>query len=193
MDETGHFSLPITPPQILWINMVTAVTLALSLAFEPPEKNVMQRPPRPPDESLMSGFLLWRISFVSLLLVLGALGHYMLLLAQGSNQELATTAAINTLVLGQVFYLINSRFIHDPSWNLKGILGSRPVLVSIAVLAVLQIGFTYLPFMQFLFQTEPLGLEAWTRILVFGLAVFVAVELEKLFLRSRDGSFNISR
>ncbi len=183
MDETGHFSLPITPPQILWINMVSAVTLALALAFEAPEKNVMQRPPRPPDESLMSGFLLWRISFVSLLLVLGALGHYMLLLAQGSTQELASTAAINTLVMGQVFYLISSRFILEPSWNLKGILGSRPVLISIAVLAVLQIGFTYLPFMQFLFQTEPLGLDAWARILAFGLAVFLAVELEKASLR----------
>ena len=186
MDEAGHFSLPITPPQILWINMVTAVTLALALAFEPPEKNVMQRPPRPVDESLVSGFLLWRISFVSLLLVVGALGHYLLILSHGASQSLASTAAINTLVMGQVFYLINSRFIEEPSWNLKGILGSRPVLVSIAVLAVLQFSFTYLPFMQFLFQTEPLGLDAWARILAFGLAVFVAVELEKAFFRSRS-------
>ena len=186
MDETGHFSLPITPPQILWINMVTAVTLALALAFEPPEKNVMQRPPRPPEEPLVSGFLLWRISFVSLLLVLGALGHYLLMQSQGASQDLASTAAINTLVMGQVFYLINSRFIDEPSWNIKGILGSRPVLVSIAVLAVLQLSFTYLPFMQFLFQTEPLGLQAWTRILAFGLAVFLAVELEKAFFRRRS-------
>ncbi len=185
MDDTGHFVLPISPPQILWINMVTAVTLALALAFEPPEKNVMQRPPRPPEESLVSGFLLWRISFVSLLLVAGALGHYQFMLSEGASQALASTAAINTLVMGQVFYLISSRFMIEPSWNLRGVLGSRPALVSIAILAVLQLSFTYLPFMQFLFQTDPLGLEAWARIAAFGLTVFLAVELEKTYYRKR--------
>ena len=185
LDDAGHFVLPISPPQILWINMVTAVTLALALAFEPPEKNVMQRSPRPPGESLISGVLLWRISFVSLLLVAGALGHYQFMLSEGASQALASTAAINTLVTGQVFYLINSRFILEPSWNVRGVLGSRPALVSIAILAVLQFSFTYLPFMQFLFQTEALGLEAWARIAVFGLAVFLAVELEKTYFRKK--------
>lgn len=187
MDATGHFSLPITPPQILWINMVTAVSLALALAFEPSEANVMKRPPRSSDEGLISGFLLWRVSFVSLLLVIGALGHYKLILASGGSQELASTAAINTLVVGQVFYLFNSRFIFEPSWNLFGILGSRPVLISIAVLAVLQLGFTYMPFMQFIFQTEALGMDAWIKIFIFGIILFFLVELEKMFFRKKEG------
>ena len=187
MDATGHFSLPITPPQILWINMVTAVSLALALAFEPSEANVMKRPPREPNEDLVSGFLLWRVLFVSILLVIGALGHYQLVLSEGGSQNLASTAAINTLVMGQVFYLFNSRFILESSWNLKGILGSRPVLISIAVLAVLQICFTYLPPMQFLFQTESLDFGAWIKIIVFGIILFVFVEIEKAVFRKKKG------
>ncbi len=187
MDASGHFSLPVTPPQILWINMVTAVSLALALAFEPSEANVMKRPPRSSDEDLVSGFLLWRVSFVSILLVIGALGHYQLVLDGGESRALASTAAINTLVVGQVFYLFNSRYIYEPSWNLKGIIGSRPALVSIAVLAVLQLGFTYLPPMQFVFQTEALGLGAWIKIFIFGIALFLLVELEKLFFRKKQG------
>jgi magnesium-transporting ATPase (P-type) len=185
MDASGHFSLPITPPQILWINMVTAVSLALALAFEPSEANVMNRPPRSSDEDLVSGFLLWRVSFVSILLVVGALGHYQLILSGDGSRELASTAAINTLVVGQVFYLFNSRFIYEPSWNLQGIIGSRPVLISIAVLAALQAAFTYLPPMQFVFQTEALNAESWVKIFIFGIIVFFLVELEKLFFRKR--------
>jgi len=187
IDSSGQFSLPISPPQILWINMVTAVSLALALAFEPSEANVMKRPPRPSDEELVSGFLLWRVFFVSILLVIGALGHYQLVLAEGSSQNLASTAAINTLVMGQVFYLFSSRYIYEPSWNLKGLLGSRPVLISIGVLVILQLSFTYLPPMQYIFHTQGLGLWAWIKIFIFGIAVFYFVELEKLFFRKRMG------
>jgi potassium/sodium efflux P-type ATPase len=187
VDSSGQFSLPITPPQILWINMVTAVSLALALAFEPSEANVMKRPPRPSDEELVSGFLLWRVFFVSILLVIGALGHYQLVLAEGSSQNLASTAAINTLVMGQVFYLFSSRYIYEPSWNLKGLLGSRPVLISIGVLIILQLSFTYLPPMQFIFHTQGLGFWAWIKIFIFGIAVFYFVELEKLFFRKKMG------
>ncbi len=188
VDATGQFSLPISPPQILWINMVTAVSLALALAFEPSEANVMRRPPRPSDEELVSGFLLWRVTFVSILMVIGALGHYKLVLADGGSQNLASTSAINTLVMAQVFYLFSSRYIYESSLNLQGIIGSRPVLISISVLAVLQLSFTYLPPMQFLFQTEALDLWAWVKILIFGMAVFFLVELEKsLFRRKNSG------
>ncbi len=179
MDAEGHFSLPLTPPQILWINMITAVTLALALAFEPAEANVMRRPPRPADEAIVSGFLLWRLLFVSVLLVVGTLGHYLWFLGQGASQELAGTAAINTLVVGQIFYLFNSRFLYDPVWNPKALLNSRPVLVAVLAICALQLSFTYSGPMQHLFRTEGLSAAAWGRILVFGMALFVFVELEK--------------
>lgn len=188
-DASGHFALPVTPPQILWINMVTAVSLALALAFERPEDNVMKRPPRPAGEELLSPFLLWRISFVAILLVMGALGHYQIILAGGGSKALAGTAAINTLVAGQAFYLFNSRYIRESSWNPQGILGSRPVLISIAVLAVLQLCFTYLPPMQHLFQTEALGLGVWVKIFLFGISLFILVEIEKLIFRRYPAFF----
>ncbi|MFW5730414.1 MAG: cation-transporting P-type ATPase [Desulfonatronovibrionaceae bacterium] len=183
LDAAGHFLLPITPPQILWINMVTAVSLALALAFEPAEANVMKRPPRSPEQGLISGFLLWRGSFVALLLVVGALGHYQYMLTSGASRHLASTAAINTLVMGQVFYLFNSRFILESSWNIKALTGSRPVLASIAVLVVLQLAFTYLPALQYAFQTQGLDAWAWLRIGIFGFCLFTLVELEKRLFR----------
>ncbi|PTN34372.1 cation-transporting P-type ATPase [Desulfonatronum sp. SC1] len=186
-DAVNGFSLPISPPQILWINMVTAVSLALALAFEPAERNVMRRPPRKPDEPLVSRFLLWRISFVSVLLTIGALGHYLFMLDGGSTQELAATTAINTLVFGQICYLFNSRFIYESSLNRTAFLGSSAVLWSILVLVVLQLAFTYAPPLQFLFRTEGLGLGPWLRIFVFGIVLFLLVEGEK-FLWRRSGA-----
>lgn len=176
-------ALPLTPVQVLWVNMVIAVTLALSLAFEPPEPGLMYRRPRRPGTPLLTTLLLWRIFFVSLLLVGGTFGHFMWIETRpGSTIELARTAAINTLVIGQLFYLFNSRFITAPSWNLRGIFGSRPVLLASAVLLVLQALFTYAPPLQKLFHTVPLGPRDWLHIFAFGLFVFVAVEIEKKVL-----------
>ncbi len=178
-------TLPLTPVQVLWVNMVTAVTLALALAFEPAEPGLMERPPRPPATPILSGFLLWRVAFVSLLLVVGTFGHFLWMEWQGTSLELARTAAINTLVMGQVFYLFNSRYILEPVCNRAGLLGSRPVLLAIAVLIVLQGLFTYAPPLQALFGTAGLGWQAWWRILAFGVTVFVLVELEKALFRAR--------
>ncbi len=101
--------LPITPVQILWVNMVTAVTLALALAFEPAENNLMRRPPRPPTEPLLSSFLVWRTVFVSILLVSGTFGLYLWYREHGADLRLARTVAVNTLVFFEIFYLFNCR------------------------------------------------------------------------------------
>ncbi|OOG24127.1 carbonate dehydratase [Thioalkalivibrio denitrificans] len=179
-------TLPLTPVQVLWVNMVTAVTLALALAFEPTEPGVMERPPRPPETPILSGFLIWRVAFVSALLVAGTFGHFLWMEQQGVAVEIARTAAINTLVMGQLFYLFNSRYILEPVFNRAGLFGSRAVLIAIGVLIVLQGLFTYAPPVQFLFGTAALGLEEWGRILAFGVALFVLVELEKAFLKWRE-------
>ncbi|MGM0813341.1 cation-transporting P-type ATPase [Thioalkalivibrio sp.] len=176
-------TLPLTPVQVLWVNMVTAVTLALALAFEPTEKDVMRRPPRPPGTPILSRFLLWRIGFVSLLLVAGTFGHFTWMLTQTDDLELARTVAINTLVVGQIFYLFNSRYIVQSALNWEGFFGSRAVLIAIGVLVVLQALFTYAPPVQFLFGTSAIGLEAWGRILLFGVALLLLVEAEKRVLR----------
>lgn len=168
--------------------MVTAVTLALALAFEPPEPGLMERPPRNPKTPLLTPLLIWRVVFVSAILVAGTFGHYLWLTADAQiSHEFARTAAINTLVIGQVFYLFNSRYILAPVTNREGLLGSRPVLISVAVLLVLQMLFTYSPPMQTLFSTTAIGTGEWLRIVAFGVLLYVLVETEKAILRKRLG------
>ncbi|BBJ00605.1 cation-transporting P-type ATPase [Ferrigenium kumadai] len=179
-------TLPITPVQILWVNMVTAITLSLALAFEPPESGVMRRPPRSTSEPLLNGFLLWRILFVSLLMVAGSLGFFLWEQARGASIEAARTMAVNALVMGEIFYLFNCRFLLAPSWNWRGFTQSRPVLVSILCVVSLQALFTYAPLFQKMFGTVALDGAAWWRILLFGALLFVIVETEKLLFRRRQ-------
>jgi len=176
-------TLPITPLQILWVNMVTAISLSLSLSFEPPEADVMQRPPRDPAAALMGGFFLWRVVFVSLLLVGGLLGLFLYEQHLGSSIATARTAAVNALVVGEIFYLFNSRFIHASALSGRGFFGNRYVWLAIAALVLLQAAFTYAPPMQALFETTAIDVEAWRRIAAFGLLLFLVVELEKGVVR----------
>ncbi len=175
-------ALPITPKQILWVNMITAVTLALALAFEPAEPGLMRRPPRPPDAPLLSPFLVWRIAFVSLLLVVASLGLFLWEIDQGADLATARTAAVNALVMGMIGYLWNARLLHASALTRRGLLGSKPVLISVALVILFQLLFTYAPPLQALFDTAGLGLDAWIRIAGLGLFVFVAVEIEKALL-----------
>jgi magnesium-transporting ATPase (P-type) len=177
-------TMPITPVQILWVNMVTAVTLALAIAFESAERNIMRRPPRPPGESLIQPFLLWRIALVSALLVAGCLGLFLWEMDRGQSLEAARTAAVNALVVGEMAYLFNSRHLTGSVLSREGILGNRMALLACSVLAVLQLLFTYLPVMQTLFGSAALDIDSWWRILLFGLGLFLVIELEKrLFSR----------
>ena len=131
-------TLPVTPVQILWINLITAVTLGLALAFEPPTKGVMLRPPRPSGEPILSRYFVWRIVFVSLLMLIATFGLYELEKARDMGLDSARTVAVNTLVACEVAYLFNARFLSESSLSLKGLFGSRAVLISVAIVVVLQ-------------------------------------------------------
>jgi magnesium-transporting ATPase (P-type) len=179
----GMAHLPITPVQILWVNMVTAVTLALALAFEPTEARVMRRPPRDPHEPLLTGFMLWRIGFVSVLLVIAPLGLFLWETGRGATLEEARTVAVNALVVGEIFYLFNSRYLHQSSLSREGLLGSRPVLVTSAILLALQLALTYWPPLQQLMGAAPIGVADWGLFALAGFTVFLLVELEKAVWR----------
>ena len=176
-------ALPLTPVQILWVNMVTAVTLALALSFEQAEPDVMQRAPRAAAEPILSGFMIWRISFVSVLLAVGVVALFLWEVARGNSLETARTVAVNALVMGEMFYLFNCRYLLAPVRNWQDFSGNRYVLLSIAVLVVIQLAFTYVPFMQQMFGVVALDAVAWGLILGFGALLFIAVEIEKLALR----------
>ena len=177
------YQLPITPVQILWVNMITAVTLALSLAFEPPERDIMQRPPRNPNEAILSGFLIWRTLYVSLLMVSGIFGLFLWLRSSGSDIETARTVAVNTLVLFEAFYLLNTRYIRRSVCSRSGLLGSRKVLLAIVLVIGFQLLFTYVPWMQQLFGTSSLDAETWGVMLIVASSVFFVVEAEKYLMR----------
>lgn len=176
-------TLPITPLQILWINMVSSIGLALALAFEPAERDVMQRPPRAAGEALLSRFLIWRIAFVSLLMTLGIFGLFEWALWQGADEATARTVAVNTLVAMEVFYLFSVRYLNAPSLTYQGVLGTPPVLIDITVVTALQLVFTYAPFMAALFDSRPLTLMQGVPVLVAGVLLFAVLEVEKRVLR----------
>jgi magnesium-transporting ATPase (P-type) len=177
--------MPITALQILWINMVTEVTLSITLAFEGAEAHLMQRPPRPPAEPLMSGYLAWRVVFVSLLFCAGTLGLFLWQLEHGDSLEAARTAAVNAIVAGEITYLFSSRYLQASSFNWRGLTGNRFALLASAILILLQLAFTYVPGMQRLFDTAALDSGAWVLIALFGVAVFLVVEAEKALWRTR--------
>jgi len=179
----GFHQLPLTPVQILWVNMITAVTLALSLAFEPPEKNVMRRPPRDACEPMLTRHLIWRVVFVSIILMSGTFGLFIWEIDRGMQIEHARTVAVNTLVAFEVFYLFNSRYIKACIFNWAGLTGNRYVLISIVILVFFQFGFTYLESMQNLFGTMAIDFNTWLRILLVSSSVLFLVELEKYLVR----------
>ncbi len=179
----GFHQLPLTPVQILWVNMITAVTLALALAFEPSEQNVMQRLPRNSHEPIVTHHLVWRIGFVSVILMCGTMGLFLWEMDRGMSIEHSRTVAVNTLVMFEIFYLFNSRYINDSVLNWSGFTGNRYVLIAIAILIIFQLGFTYLPPMQSLFGTTFIDIDIWLRIIMVSSSVLFLVELEKYFKR----------
>ena len=177
-------TLPITPVQILWVNMVSSVALAMVLAFEPTEREVMRRPPRPPGEPVISGFLVWRILLVSLLFLAGIFGMFELALLRGAPVEEARTVAVNTLVAMEVFYLFSVRYLRAPSFTFEGVKGTKPVLIAVFAVFGLQLLFTYAPFMETFFHSRPLSFATGLQIVAVGVALLVLLEIEK-FLRRR--------
>jgi magnesium-transporting ATPase (P-type) len=175
--------LPVTPPQILWINMVTSVTLALAISFEPHERDVMSRPPRRANQPLINQFGIWRIVFISVLLLVFTFGTFYWLSHHGASVELARTGAVNALILGQVFYLVNSRFLFESCLSIRALTGNPLIPAAIAGVALLQALFTYAPFMQQIFGSESLPLWVWKWLLLGGVVFFLVVELEKVLVR----------
>ena len=181
------FTAPITAPQILWVNMVTSVALGLVISFEPHERDVMRRPPRPVHRPILDGFGVWRIIFVGLALLGLTLWAFFWMKSKDASDELARSAAVNALVIGQIFYLLNSRYRLDSSLSVKAHLGNKYLPLGIGAVVVLQFLFTYARPLQVLFETEAIPLWVWPRLFVGGLVFFLVVETEKLILRR--GSF----
>jgi magnesium-transporting ATPase (P-type) len=175
-------TLPITPLQILWINMTTAVLLGLPLAFEPVERGIMHRPPRPPAAPILDEPLVWRIILVGLLMLAGAFGLFDLALSRGQPVAEARTIAVNVFVMIEAAYLFNCRSL-TRSVRAVGYWSNPWVWAGVGAMAVLQLAFTYLPPFQALFGTAAIGLGAWVEILMVGLMAASVVAIEKALRR----------
>ncbi|HAU1183106.1 TPA: cation-transporting P-type ATPase [Legionella pneumophila] len=172
-------SLPVTPIQILWINLITAVTLGIALAFEPTEEGTMQRPPRPRSEPLLTGSLVWHIILVSTLFVCGVFGLYFYALDRGYSIELARTIALNTLVVLEIFHLFYIRNIYSTSLTWKAVQGTKVVWMAIIVITVAQFTITYFPPLQTIFATESIPFWDGVLIVATGAIFFAVIEIEK--------------
>ena len=172
-------TLPITPVQILWVNLITAITLGLALAFEPTEENTMRRPPRPRNEPLLTGDLGWHIIFVSTLFLAGVFGIYTYSIDRGYSIELARTIAMNTLVVMEIFHLFFIRNIYGTSLTWKAVRGTRVVWATVISVTVAQFAITYLAPLQRIFSTQPVPFLDGVVIVAVGVALFAIIETEK--------------
>lgn len=172
-------TLPVTPIQILWINLITAVTLGIALAFEPTEENTMHRPPRSRKEPLISGALVWHMMLVSILFLCGVYGIFSYALDRGYSVDLARTIAVNTLVVMEIFHLFFIRNLYSTSLTWKGIRGTKVVWITVAVVTVAQFAITYAPPLQKVFATEAIPFVDGLLIVGVGVALFAVIEIEK--------------
>lgn len=172
-------TLPITPIQILWINLVTAVTLGIALAFEPTELNTMRRPPRPRNEPLLTGALAWHIVLVSALFLGGVFGMYAYAIDQGHSVDLARTIALNTLVVMEIFHLFFIRNIYGTSLTWKLAKGTKVVWATVIAVTLAQVAITYLPPLQTLFVTVAVPFRDGLTIVGVGFLFLVIIETEK--------------
>jgi len=175
-------ALPIEPLQILWINMITAVLLGLGLAFEPKEPGIMDRPPRAPGSPIVSRGSMVRIVVAGLILLVSAFAIFEWALASDLGEEAARTAAVNVFMSVQIFYLFACRSLRRSLFTYSPF-GNRIILLGVAVVAVLQVLFTYAGFMQAAFDTVAISGAEWLVILAIGVGAMVVMDLVGVILR----------
>jgi cation-transporting ATPase F len=171
-------ALPIMPVQILWINMTTAVFLGLMLAFEPMEPGIMDRPPRPSRQPVLTKTLIARIIIVGAMLCAGAFGFFEWAMHSGRGEAVARTIAVNVFVMGELFYLFNCRSLSFPFFKL-GVFSNRMFWAGMGVMIVLQVAYTHLPFMHAAFHSQSISLIDWALCIGIGIAIYMIIEIEK--------------
>ncbi|HEX3019316.1 MAG TPA: HAD-IC family P-type ATPase [Chitinispirillaceae bacterium] len=185
--------LPMSPVQILWINLVATVSLALPLAFEAKERNIMNRPPRNPKEPLLNTFVIFRTVIVAVIITLVGIGLFLQTFSNATNKGIiesialkqAQTMAVTSIVFLQIFYMINCRSLRESIFDI-GIFSNPSVLIGIVILLILQICYVYVPFMNRLFGSSALDIQSWIESALYGAVVLPVITAEKI-IRKRWG------
>jgi len=184
-------TLPILPVQILWINMTTAVALGLMLAFEPKEDDIMTRPPRPPDQAIVTANLVLRIAVVGAVMLLGSFGLFTAAVDSGASLAEARTLAVNAFVAMEIGYLFNCRSLHRSAWSV-GLFSNKWVWWGVITTIALQGLFTYAPFMNQIFDTAPLAASDWWPVIVLGIAIYTIIGSLKWIDNRRAANHRVS-
>jgi magnesium-transporting ATPase (P-type) len=172
-------TLPMTPAQILWVNMVTGVTLGLAFAFDPAEPGVMQRRPRDPRAPILSAHLVWRTALVSVLFCVVVFAVFFWALRRGEEVEHAQTFAVNAMVGLEIAYLFSVRLRHSAPFDFRAIRLTPALAIGIGAVVVLQILFTYLPPLEILYDTRPIDWPDMGVIAASAIGLVLVLELEK--------------
>jgi magnesium-transporting ATPase (P-type) len=172
-------ALPMTAVQILWINLITGITLGLALAFEPTEPGTMARPPRSRNAPILSGELVWHVVLVAVLFLAAIFGIFTYALDRGYSLPLAQTIAMNTLVVLEIFHLFFIRNIHGTSLTWAAVRGTKVVWIVVIAITLAQFAVTYVPFLQSILGTEAVHLFDGLLIVGIGAAFFAIIEIEK--------------
>lgn len=181
-------TLPLSPVQILWINLVTAITLSLALAYEPPEPGIMDRPPRSPREPVVSRRALVQVILASLIIGGATMLAFLIDREFGVTTPVAQTTAVTMLALGQIAYLFSCRYLHRSSLTRGAFTGNRVVWIAVGVLLGLQLVFSYAPFMHSWFGSAPIGPGEWALTVVLAVGVFLLAEVAKPVSRMLAGA-----
>jgi magnesium-transporting ATPase (P-type) len=180
-------ALPLSPVQILWINLATAITLSLTLAGEPAEPGIMQRKPRSTTEQVLSSRAIAIVLIASVVLGTATLVVFVLERDRTGDYAVAQTSAVMMLALGQLAFLLNCRLLNGSAFTLRVFTGNRGLWISAGALIALQIVFTYAPFMNVWFDSTPIGVHSWALTAGIAVVVFVVIEAAKAALRRFGG------
>jgi len=183
---SGELLLAMSPVQLLWINLVAAVSLALPLAFEAAEPDIMRRPPRRPGAPVLSAFVLLRTAIVALLMTAGGVGMFLYAyqtrladhFTPAAALAEAQTLTVTTIILFQCFYLLNCRSLHNSLLEM-GLLSNKTIFIGIGVLLLLQAAYTYLPFFHRVFGSAPLSAQEWLLSAAVGAVILPVIMVEK--------------
>jgi cation-transporting P-type ATPase F len=171
--------LPILPVQLLWINMTTAVLLGLMLAFEPKEPGIMDRPPRPAEQPILTFDLIMRTLLVGTLIMIAAFGLYIYEVDYlNQSHSYGQTVATSVFIFMEAAYLFNCRSTVRPLEEI-GIFTNKWIFFGVAAMIFFQLLYIYTPIMNTLFNSSPLQMDTWWRIIAVSVSLFVIVTIEK--------------
>jgi magnesium-transporting ATPase (P-type) len=179
-------SLPMLPVQILWINMTTALALGMMLIFEPKEEHIMNRPPRSPYDMILSKTMIQRIMLTSGIILVGVFGLFLWEESNGADIDEARTVAVNAIVMIELFYLLSCRSLTKSAFSL-GLFSNKWIVVGVVLMVMIQMMYTYLPSMNTIFESSPLGTDSWVRIIALAVISYLIIELDKWIRRKMEG------